>query len=47
MVLAPRDSEEHLRNVLHIHPMWKLTLQEKNDHLEAEFNRKKKLYETG
>lgn len=47
MVLAPRDAADQLRNVLHIHPMWKLNLQEKNDHLEAEFKRKKKLYETG
>ncbi|WP_028574823.1 hypothetical protein [Desulfonatronovibrio hydrogenovorans] len=44
-VLALKESRGQLENVLHLHPGWKLTVSEKNDHIEADFTRKASPYE--
>ncbi|WP_045216207.1 hypothetical protein [Desulfonatronovibrio magnus] len=43
-ILALKDARQQLENVLHIHPEWKLSIIEKNDHLEADFVRRKNIY---
>jgi len=44
-ILALKEARGQLENVLHIHPIWKLRISEKNSHIQADYTRKKNLYE--
>ncbi|MFP4398382.1 MAG: hypothetical protein ACLFPY_09905 [Desulfonatronovibrio sp.] len=44
-VLALKEARGQLENVLHMHPIWELVISEKNSHIQADYTRKRNLYE--
>lgn len=44
-VLALKEARGELENILYILPIWRLSITEVNDHIQADYTRKKNVYE--